>query len=177
MIATGLDPAMIAANIESARARKTRALADYETASAELAWWLKGAQLAGLPVTPEEDDPMPHNIAELFPPASYFVENGVDPTLRQAVIAFLREHAGLAFPVSDIAAALIMRGWLIDDDGAQKRVSDISSLMHGDELLYRPERGHYRLHPRLAAEFERQQSLGAMGARPYFPSASTDAQK
>jgi hypothetical protein len=155
--ATGLDPQMIALNIESARERKRLALAEYEAASAQLAWWLKGAELAGMAVVPEDDDePEPRGVEELFPPASFFDQNGVSPTLRQGVIAFLREHPGLAFSVADIARALILRGWLADDDGAQKRVSDIASLMHGEDQLQRPERGHYGLHPRLAVAFERQ---------------------
>jgi hypothetical protein len=104
---------MIAANIESARARKSKALADYEAASAELAWWLKGAELVGLAVPPEDDDdPEPDNVEELFPPGDYFDQSDVQPTLRQAVIAFLREQSGLAFPVQNIASALVMRGWL-----------------------------------------------------------------
>lgn len=157
--ATGLDPAMIAANIESARARKSKALADYEAASAELAWWLKGAELVGLAVAPEDDDdPEPSNVEELFPPGAYFDQGDVQPTLRQAVIAFLREQPGLAFPVQDIASALVMRGWL-GEDGAQKRVSDIVSLMHGDEQLQRVDRGIYRLHPRLAVALDRSRPV------------------
>jgi hypothetical protein len=153
--ATGLDPAMIAANIESARARKKKALTDYEAASAELAWWMKGAELAGLAAAPEDDEPEPKNVEEMFPPGAYFDQSEAQPSLRQAVVAFLREHPGLAFPVSDIAAALVLRGWL-NEEGSQKRVSDIASLMHGDEQLHRVDRGVYRLHPRLAVAFERQ---------------------
>jgi hypothetical protein len=148
-----LDPNVIVANIEAARERKAKALADYEAASAELAWWLQGAELAGLAVAREDDEPTAANVEELFPPAVHFEQTGTQPTLRQAIVAHLREHPTIAFSVGDLAMALMLRHW-VAEDGAQKRVSDMASLMHGDEQLQRVDRGVYRLHPRLAVAFE-----------------------
>ncbi len=151
-----LDPDLIVANIEAARERKAQALTDYETASAELAWWLQGAELAGVAVVREDDEPASAKVEELFPPAAAFEgEKGAQPTLRQAIVAHFREHPTIAFPVGDLAVALLLRGWLAEE-GAQKRVSDMASLMASDEQLQRVERGVYRLHPRLAVAFERR---------------------
>lgn len=154
MGSTGLDPDLIAANIQAARERKARALAEYEAASAELSWWLQGAKLAGIATLSDEDDQ--NNVPDdLFPRARYFDESGERPTLRQAIMAHLGETPTTDFAVAELAQALVRRGWL-PRDGAQKRVSDLAGVMHGDEQLQRVDRGVYRLHPRFALAFERR---------------------
>src|SRR5580704_6829088 len=155
MGSTGLDPDLIAANIQAARDRKAHALAEYEAASAELSWWLQGAKLAGIATLSDEDDQ--NNVPDdLFPPARYFDETRERPTLRQAIMAHLGETPTAGFTVAELAQALVRRGWLPEDGGAQKRVSDIAGVMHGDEQLQRVDRGVYRLHPRFALAFERR---------------------
>jgi hypothetical protein len=133
---------VIAANIKAVRDRKAEALKEYEAASAELAWWLEGAKLAGVAdVHEDEENSVPDDI---FPPARYFDEAGVRPTLRQAIMAHMQE-----------AQALVRRGWLAEES-SQKRVSDLAGVMHGEDQLQRVERGVYRLHPRFAVIFERR---------------------
>jgi hypothetical protein len=154
MGSTGLDPDLIAANIQAARDRKAQALAEYEAASAELSWWLQGAKLAGIATLSDEDDQ--NNVPDdLFPPARYFDETEERPTLRQAIMAHLSETPTASFTVAELAQALVRRGWL-PENGAQKRVSDLAGVMHGDEQLQRVDRGVYRLHPRFALAFERR---------------------
>jgi hypothetical protein len=154
MGSTGLDPDLIAANIQVARDRKAQALAEYEAASAELSWWLQGAKLAGIATASDENDQ--NNVPDdLFPPARYFDETGEHPTLRQAIMANLSETPTAGLTVAELAQALVRRGWL-PDDGAQKRVSDLAGVMHGDEQLQRVDRGVYRLHPRFALAFDRR---------------------
>jgi hypothetical protein len=149
----GLDPDLITANIAAARARKTKAVEEYEAASAELAWWLEGAKLAGVSVRPDDDQ---NNVPDdLFPPARYFEESGERPTLRQAIMAHLGETPTSAVSITELAQALIERGWLAELE-AQKRVSDLAGVMHGDEQLQRTDRGVYRLHPRFALAWERR---------------------
>ncbi len=151
---TGLDPPLIARSVEAARQRKADALAEYEAASAELAWWLKGAELAGLAVVREDDEePDLGHIEELFPAAAFFDETGTRPTLRQAVVAYFREHPDVALSHAELAQALIERGWLAEED-AQKRVSDVAVVMRRDKQLERVDRGVVRLHPQLKIPLE-----------------------
>lgn len=156
MTASGLDPDLIRLNVDAARQRKENALADYEAASAELAWWLQGAELAGVTVVRDDGEPDAANIEELFPPAALFDTGGAEPTLRQAIVAHLREHPMIPFPIASIAHALVLRGWMPDRADTQKRVSDMASLMAGEDQLQRIERGVYRLHPRLTVAFEQR---------------------
>jgi len=155
MESIGLDSDLIASNILAARERKANALAEYEVASAELSWWLEGAKLAGVEVLPEEEDV--NNVPDdLFPPVKYFEETGERPTLRQAIMAHMSESPTTRFTVAEIAQALVKREWL-PEVGAQKRVSDLAGVMHGDEQVQRTGRGVYRLHPRFALGFERRE--------------------
>lgn len=154
MNSTGLDPDLIVVNIEAARARKATAVAEYEAASAELAWWLEGAKLAGVSVRSDEDDQ--NNVPDdIFPPVRYFEESGERPTLRQAIMAQLSEAPASALSVAELAEAIVKREWL-PELGAQKRVSDLAGIMHGDNQLQRTDRGVYRLHPRFALALEQR---------------------
>ncbi len=155
MPSSGLDPRLIADKIAEARDRKAHALMEYEAAAAELEWWLKGAELAGVAVTREDDEPTFTEIEELFPDASYFEQTGTTPTLRQAIMAYLREHPATELGVAGLAQALVQRGW-VSEQAAHKRVSDLAGLMHSQDQLQRVGRGVYRLHPRFAVAFERQ---------------------
>ena len=148
---------MIHANVLAATERKEAALAEYEAASAELAWWLQGAELAGL-VVEDGDTPDVADYVELFPPGAYFETSSVMPTLRQAVVAHLREHPVMPSSIAALTQALVLRGWLPEREDAQKRVSDIAGLMASDGQLQRVERGVYRLRPRLAAAFDQPPS-------------------
>ena len=111
--------------------------------------------LPGVAVVREDDEPTAANVEELFPPAVYFEQTEVQPALRQAIVAHLREYPTVAFSVADLALALVRRNW-VGGQSAQKRVSDMASVMHGEEQLQRVDRGVHRLHPRLAAAFERR---------------------
>jgi hypothetical protein len=154
MASTGLNPDLIAANVQAARDRKAKALAEYEAASAELSWWLQGAKLAGIATLSDEDDE--NSVPDdLFPPVRYFDETGERPTLRQAIMAHLSETPTAGFTIAELAQALVRRGWL-PKDGAQKRVTDLAGVMYGDEQLQRVDRGVYMLHPRFALAFERR---------------------
>jgi len=144
---------VIAANIKAVRDRKAESLKEYEAASAELAWWLEGAKLAGVAdVHEDEENSVPDDI---FPPARYFDEAGVRPTLRQAIMAHMQEAPTSGLTVAELAQALVRRGWLAEES-SQKRVSDLAGVMHGEDQLQRVERGVYRLHPRFAVIFERR---------------------
>jgi hypothetical protein len=149
----GLDPDAIAANIDAARARKAKALVDYEAASAELAWWLKGAELVGLTATPVSNEPSAADVEELFPPAEFFERTRTVPTLRQAIMSFFREHPAANVRISNIAEVLLARGWL-SPLSANKRITDLTSVMCSDEQLVRVSRGVYHLHPKYALSFE-----------------------
>jgi hypothetical protein len=152
---SSLDPQLIADKIAEARDRKAHALIEYEAAAAELEWWLKGAELAGVAVSREEDEPTSAEVEELFPDATHFEQTGTKPTLRQAIMAHLREHPATELSVAELAQALVRRGW-VPKQGAHKRVSDLAGLMHSQDQLQRVGRGVYRLNPRFAVAFERQ---------------------
>lgn len=149
----GIDHDTIVANVLEAQKRKRKALAEYEAASAQLAWWLQGAKLAG--IAEIQIDEADGNLVpdDLFPPARYFQETDERPTLRQAIMAELQDEPNLAVPVADLAARLVARGWL-DEENAHKRVSDLAGLMHNERQLQRVHRGVYKLHPRFALRFE-----------------------
>ncbi|MDE3069789.1 MAG: hypothetical protein KGJ43_03580, partial [Acidobacteriota bacterium] len=148
MAQPGFDPDTIAFSFRHASERKATALAEYEAASAELEWLRQGARLFGVAL-PADDEPDMAAIQELFPPASAF-SNGTKPTLRQAIMAFVRESPATPYTVQFITASLADLGWLPQRDDAQKRVSDLAGIMAGDEQLERVERGVYKLHPKLA---------------------------
>src|ERR1700739_1577555 len=163
---SGLDHQLIAQNIARARARKAAALTEYEEASAELTWWLQGARLAGLAVVREADEePDREHLEELFPPASFFHETATKPTLRQAIMALLREHPDAVVTSSELAQALIAEGWL-DRKEAQKRVSDVAVLMRRDKQLEHVGRGQHRLHPRMAIAFDQARSTSSSAEKP-----------
>jgi hypothetical protein len=146
----GLDPDLILAKVSEAEDRKARALAEYQAAVAELEWWKQGQRLFGVHTEDEGLDP---SITELFPPADAF-SGGMQPTLRQAIVAVMRGQPGTHWRVSDLAGALMRAGWLPEREDAAKRVSDMAGIMAGDGQLYRVARGVYALAPELAAAFE-----------------------
>jgi hypothetical protein len=150
---SGIDRETIVGNVLKAQERKRAALTEYEAAAAELAWWLEGANLAGITDMQIEDDvnAVPD---DLFPPVRYFEESGERPTLRQSIMAELRERPNTAISVAELASRVAARGW-IEADVAQKRVSDLAGVMHGDKQLVRVGRGVYRLHPDFALAFDR----------------------
>jgi hypothetical protein len=151
----GIDRETIIGNVLAAQQRKRIALAEYEAASEQLAWWLQGARLAGiaeLQIDESDENVVPD---DLFPPVRYFEESGVRPTLRQAIMAELQSEPNLAVPVADLAARLVGRGWL-EAENAHKRVSDLAGLMHNEEQLHRVNRGVYKLHPRFAVRIEQK---------------------
>jgi hypothetical protein len=167
----GVDEETILGNIAMASLRKTNALAEYKAASAELAWWMQGAELAGITVGHEDEEPNAGELEELFPPSEFFDQTGTQPTLRQAIMAHLRDFPTVHFPLANLTADLVERGWLADDGAAAKRVSDMAGLMAGDKdkQIERAGRGVYRLHPRLAAAFDTSQvSPRITGAGPFL---------
>lgn len=89
---------------------------------------------------------------ELFPEASFFIEHGVQPTLRQAIIAIMREQPGRQWSVTELTKALASKDWL-PDKGA-KRVSDMAGDMVRLGQILRPRRGVYVLSPETAAALE-----------------------
>jgi hypothetical protein len=147
------DP--IVGNVLKARERRRQALAEYEMASTELDWWLEGAKLAGiseLQVDVTHENSVPD---DLFPPVRYFEETGERPTLRQAIFAELATTPRAEVSVADLTDRLMHREW-ISGYAAQKRVSDLAGVMHGDEQLQRVGRGIYRVHPKLAMVIDQQ---------------------
>ena len=98
-----LSQELVTRRIRQAEERKARALAEYHAAAAELEWWLEGAQLFGIAIDPAVGQ---GKVTELFPPASYFDENGVQPTLRQAIVAVMRERPVAHWGVGDLADSL-----------------------------------------------------------------------
>jgi hypothetical protein len=76
------------------------------------------------------------------------------PTLRQAMIAVMASDATGAWRVADIASGIIREKWLSDTEEAAKRVSDMASVMVGDGLLVRVDRGTYGLDAELVARLE-----------------------
>jgi hypothetical protein len=151
----GLMPEDFKANIAQAKERVNAALAEYEAAQAELAWWRQGLRLLE-PEAPESVE-VGHNpqaaLSELFPLGAPHAGH-TDPTLRQAVALVMHADSGRPWTVGEIAQELKQKGWLPARRDAQKRVSDIAGLMVQADQLVRHERGLYALAPHLAAALE-----------------------
>lgn len=149
MAGTGLTQEALVDALRLAEARKSQALADYQKAAAEISWLLQGLRLLDVDMDAyEESTPA---IAELFPDLQVV---GGKPTLRQAIVAVMRENPSTQWRVTDLTEELVHRGWLPGSSEAGKRVSDMAGLMVGDDQLTRLARGVYGLAPQLAAEFE-----------------------
>ena len=144
-----LDPDSLSAGIATATARKEAAVAEYEAATAELEWLIQGASLLGLDLQADVGSEAAELDELIKEPAS-----NIKPTLRQAILAFLREAPQAHITIPTLAAALNKRGWLPDRADAQKAVSDMAALMANENQLERVGRGVYRLHPRLALGLE-----------------------
>ncbi|MDQ6778929.1 MAG: hypothetical protein M3071_22515, partial [Actinomycetota bacterium] len=78
-----------------------------------------------------------------------------------------------AWRVSDLAVAIVQAGWLADTDEAQKRISDMASVMVADSQLVRVARGTYGLAPELGAAFELRRRRSA---KENLPSAELEPQ-
>lgn len=142
---SGLTPDDIRHGVERARARVEAALAEYEAANAELAWWQQGLQLVdpnALP-TPEEGRELNELIADLFHGGEEFFTG--TPSLRQAIAIVMRDSRNRVWTIADLTAAVQQRGWLRTGPEAQKRVSDMAAVMYRAGLLSRVDRGEYKL--------------------------------
>jgi hypothetical protein len=155
----GLTPEDIKANIRAARERKEAALAEYEEAKAELAWWEQGLRLFDPKAARALDGGQDAEavVTELFPEGFVF-DNGTDPTLRQAIVVVMRENPGHPhWSITDLATALSARGWLPsreDPRDARKRISDMAGIMYDSGQLARVGRGVYKLSPPLTAALD-----------------------
>lgn len=145
-----LTPENIADRLSAAEERKAEALARYEAASAEVAWLEEGLRLFGPDGGVERETPKAM-LTEIFPEGFVF-DQGIKPSLRQAMVVVMREHPGRRWTVTDLAEALDSRGWL-PENGA-KRVSDMAGDMVRLEQAVRHGRGVYKLSPELAAALE-----------------------
>lgn len=145
---------MIRENIARAKARRDAALVELEAASREIEWWRQGLALfdpeaAAAEQTEEDADA---TIREIIP-------NGFEtpePTLRQMILFAMRAEPRGEWPVSRIHDMLVTHGWVDPNAKDQaKRITDMASLMVGDDLLERAGRGIYRLPVPLAAALSR----------------------
>jgi hypothetical protein len=155
----GLTPEALREQIKRVEERKASALAEYESAKAELAWLEQGLRLFDPDASDLKAGENDHDaiVTELFPAGVTF-ENGAKPTLRQAIVLVMREeqHIGRWTPAR-LAEALAYHGWLPTREAskdATKRVSDMAGIMFNDGQLSRLDRGIYKLAPALAAALE-----------------------
>jgi hypothetical protein len=142
----------IAARLRKAEERKAQALAQYEAASAEVAWLRDGLRLFDPDADLGNEADPEAIVTELFPDGDLFGDNGIEPTLRQAVVVVMREQPGRRWTVTELAQALDKKGWL-PQNGA-KRVSDMAGDMVRMGQVLRPRRGIYVLSPEVAAALE-----------------------
>jgi hypothetical protein len=145
-----LTPEGISDQLKAAKERKADALARYEAASAEVAWLEEGMRLFDPNAASERDSPR-EMLAEIFPDGPVF-DQGVKPSLRQAMVIVMREHPGRRWTVAELVDALDAMGWL--PDNGTKRVSDMAGDMVRLDQAVRQERGVYKLSPELAAALE-----------------------
>lgn len=145
-----LTPEGISDQLKAAKERKADALARYEAASAEVAWLEEGMRLFDPNAAAERDSPR-EMLAEILPDGPVF-DQGVKPSLRQAMVIVMREHPGRRWTVAELVDALDAMGWL--PDNGTKRVSDMAGDMVRLDQAVRQERGVYKLSPELAAALE-----------------------
>jgi hypothetical protein len=145
-----LNPNNIADRLGTAKERKAEALARYEAASAEVAWLEEGLRLFSPEAAPEAETPR-EILTEIFPDGFVF-DQGIKPSLRQAMVVVMRDHPGRRWTVADLTDALANKGWL-PENGA-KRVSDMAGEMVRLNQAVRQGRGIYKLSPELAAALE-----------------------
>jgi hypothetical protein len=151
----GMTAEDMKANLRQAEARVEAALTEYEAAKAELAWWQQGLRLVDPKAAAAVDagqDPAAM-VTELFPNGLHF-ENGMRPTLRQAIVLVMRTHSEQPWTIKQLAEALSQCGWLPDQKDAAKRVSDMAGNMYDLGQLSRLARGVYKLSPPLTAALE-----------------------
>lgn len=145
-----LTPESIGDRLRIAKERKAEALARYEAASAEVSWLEEGLRLFSPEAAPETGTPR-EILTEIFPDGFVF-DQGIKPSLRQAMVVVMREHPGRRWTVADLTEALDGKGWL-PENGA-KRVSDMAGEMVRLNQAVRQGRGVYKLSPELAAALE-----------------------
>jgi hypothetical protein len=145
-----LTPESINERLRVAEERKAEALARYEAASAEVAWLEDGLRLFSPDAAPGVETPK-EILTEIFPEGFVF-DQGIKPSLRQAMVVVMREHPGRRWAVADLTEALEKRGWL-PENGA-KRISDMAGEMARLNQVVRQGRGVYKLSPELAAALE-----------------------
>lgn len=146
----GMTARDIKANIHDAEARVRAALAEYEAAKAELAWWQEGLRLID-PQAAAALNAEPEIVTELFPDGVVFA-TGARPTLRQAIVLVMREAPGkTAWTINELASALDEHDWLPAREDANKGVSDMVAAMYNAGQLSRLDRGVYKLAPPLEA--------------------------
>jgi hypothetical protein len=150
VVSDELTPERIADRLKVARERKDEALARYEAASAEVAWLEEGLRLFNPDALPEPEAQR-KMLDEIFPDGPVF-DQGVNPSLRQAMVIAMREHPGRRWTVADLTEALGSMGWL-PENGA-KRISDMAGEMARLNQVVRQGRGVYKLSPELAAALE-----------------------
>ena len=138
--------------MERAQARVENALAEYEAAKAELAWWRQGLELvdpkAATAIDAQQD--FAAKVVELFPDEAVF-SSGARPTLRQAIAIVMRDSPFRVWPIGELTVELKRRHWLPDAPDAQKRVSDLATVMFNAGQLARVDRGVYKLSPPVEA--------------------------
>lgn len=145
----GLAPGVIAAHIRDAEDRKSRALVEYQAATAELDWWKRGQQLFGGGGTSEPDDSgadFDFLVASLNPDEQ-------PSTLRQAIATVMWLEDKPSWNAREITLALDRRGWLPKHEPI-KRVTDMAGVMATAGQLRKEGRGSYSLAPELAASFD-----------------------
>jgi hypothetical protein len=155
MSLSGFTVEDLKANIRDAKDRAEAALANYEAALAELAWWQQGLKLVDPQAAAADGEALGSEgmVAELFPDGFAF-DNGKGPTLRQAIVLVMREHPGMSWTINHISMALDRRGWMPQREDARKRISDMAGLMYDSGQLSRLGRGIYKLSPPLAAALD-----------------------
>jgi hypothetical protein len=86
----------IATRLGAAKRRKAEALAGYEAASAEVAWLEEGVRLFGGDAEPDSQTSK-EILTEVFPEGFVF-DQGITPSLRQAMVVVMREQPGRRGP-------------------------------------------------------------------------------
>lgn len=112
----------------------------------ELAWYEAGRRLFG--DTPPDPDVEP-SLPGMASGSTSSNENGKKPTLRQAILAVMREEPNKTWKTETVISELRHRGWLPGGPNGEHLTRSMLAQMHRKGQARRIDRGRYRLPPDL----------------------------
>lgn len=119
-----------------------------ESKRAELVWYEDGLRLFGDGERdPEVEPPLPGFAGDSANEGRNGSERASKPSLRNAILAIMREQPTKSRKVESVIAELRRRDWLPGGENGEHHTRSMMAQMHRKGQLRRVDRGRYRLPP------------------------------